>query len=290
MKKILVVGGSGFVGSHTADALSENGYDVTIFDGSPSNWLRKDQKMILGDILDKKVLSKALIGINCVFHFAAIADLKDAKSDPLKTINLNIMGTSMLIQTAIEAGVKRFVYASTMYVYSDHGSFYRASKQASELLIEEYCRSFPSISYTFLRYGSLYGPRAQTWNGLYRYVEEILREEKIDYFGDGEERREYIHVIDAAQLSVDALDQKYEGRAITVTGQQVVTSKELMSMIFEIAGVKKNINYLSKHPDDDHYSLTPYRHISRNSKKITPKEWIDIGEGILEVINELKSR
>jgi len=290
INKILVVGGSGFVGSHTADALSENGYDVTIFDSTPSQWLRDNQKMIVGDILDKEALNKALVDMNCVFHFAAIADINKAKSNPSDTINVNIIGTSNLMQASIEAGIERFVFASTIYVYSPHGSFYRATKQASEILIEEYCKSYSSIEYTFLRYGSLYGPRAQSWNGLHRYVEEIIRDEKINYFGDGEERREYIHVVDAAQLSVEALDNDYIGRAITVTGQQVVTSKELMNMIFEIAGIEREIKYSDRSNNEDHYSLTPYRDISRKAKKITPKEWIDIGEGILEVIKEIRSR
>ena len=79
IKKVLVVGGSGFIGSHTADALSDNNYEVTIFDNTLSLWLRDDQKMIIGSILDKESIDKALIGIDCVFHFAAIADLSETK-------------------------------------------------------------------------------------------------------------------------------------------------------------------------------------------------------------------
>jgi UDP-glucose 4-epimerase len=233
IKKVLVVGGSGFIGSHTADALSDNNYEVTIFDHTSSLWLRDDQKMIIGNILDKESIDKALIGIDYVFHFAAIADLSESKNNPLDSINLNIMGTANLIQASVEAGVERFVYASTMYVYSPYGSFYRATKQSCEILIEEYCRSFPSIEYTFLRYGSLYGPRAQKWNGLRGYIEQIISTKKIDYWGSGKEKREYIHVKDAANLSIVILDKNYKNSAITVTGHQAMSSDELIAMILK---------------------------------------------------------
>ena len=289
IKKILVVGGSGFVGSHTADALSFGGYDVSIYDSSPSPWLRDDQKMIIGNILDKESIDKALLGIDCVFHFAAIADLNESNNSPLDTINLNIMGTANLVQASVEAGVERFVYASTMYVYSPYGSFYRATKQSSEILIEEYCRNFPSIEYTFLRYGSLYGPRAQEWNGLRGYIEQILSTKKIDYWGTGKEKREYIHVKDAANLSVAILDRNYKNSAITVTGHQAMSSEELLSMIFEITGIAKNINYQASDQNGGHYSVTPYRYSPKTAKKIVPDEFTDLGQGILDIVEELSS-
>ena len=97
-----------------------------------------------------------------------------------------------------------------------------------------------------MRYGSLYGPRAQDWNGLRRYVKQVVREGKLDYCGTGKERREYIHVRDAARLSVDVLDEQHKNQAITVTGQQVLNSNELINMVFEIAGIEKNVEFIKK--------------------------------------------
>ena len=110
------------------------------------------------------------------------------------------MGTTVALEAAVKSGVERFIYASTMYVYSPYGSFYRASKQAAEIIIETYQERF-DLDFTFLRYGSLYGPRSQAWNGLRRYVSQVIQEGKLDYRGTGKERREYIHVHDAARLS-----------------------------------------------------------------------------------------
>ena len=83
--KIVVFGGSGFLGSHVCDKLSDAGHDVAIFDIKESPWKRGDQKMILGDILDEKSIKKAIKGADAVFNFAGIADIDDAKTKPVET-------------------------------------------------------------------------------------------------------------------------------------------------------------------------------------------------------------
>ena len=177
MDKVVVIGGSGFMGSHTADVLTEQGYQVTIYDCNPSPWLRNNQQMVLGDILDFDKLCQTLDGARYIYHYAGITDINESMMKPYETVNLNVMGATTVMQAAVQVDVERFVYASTMYVYSPYGSFYRASKQAAETLIEAYHDHF-GIDYTFLRYGSLYGPRAQEWNGLYKYVSQIISDKK----------------------------------------------------------------------------------------------------------------
>ena len=196
------------------------------------------------------------------------------------------MGTTCILEALRSVGVKRFVYASTMYVYSPYGSYYRASKQAAETIIEAYSESY-DIQYTFLRYGSLYGPRAQDWNGLRKYVRQAVNTGRIDYFGSGNERREYIHVRDAARLSVDILDEEHRNKAITVTGSQIMTSKELINLIFEIAGKEVNVNFEETQSAGYHYTMTPYRYTPQQSEKIVPKQFIDLGQGVLELVEEL---
>ena len=286
MDKIVVIGGSGFMGSHTADVLSERGYKVTIFDNKPSPWLRDDQEMIVGSMLDRDKVAEVVKGARYLYHFAGIADIGEAKERPYDTVNLNVMGSTIAVQAAVEAKVERFIYASTMYVYSPYGSFYRASKQAAETIIEAYCESF-NLDYTFLRYGSLYGPRAQNWNGLRGYVNQVVTEGKLDYSGTGKERREYIHVKDAARLSVDVLDEQHVNKAITVTGHQILNSQELIDMVFEIASVEKNVKFNCKGSILDHYVMTPYRYIPKQAKKLVPDEFVDIGQGILELVKEI---
>jgi UDP-glucose 4-epimerase len=286
MDKVVVIGGSGFMGSHTSDALSSRGYHVTIYDSVQSPWLRQDQEMIIGDVLDQSLLNSVLDGAKYVYHYAGIADIAEAKVRPFDTINLNIIGTTKVLEAAVKAGVQRIIYASTMYVYSPYGSFYRASKQAAETIIEAYHEEF-DLEYTLLRYGSLYGPRAQEWNGLKRYVTQLVNNEKLDYWGTGKERREYIHAIDAARLSVDVLDKRHMNKAITVTGQQVLRSDEMIDLLFEIIGKKRKVNYISSDIHSGHYVSTPYRYTPKQAKKLVPDEFIDLGEGILELVEEL---
>lgn len=287
MDRVVVTGGAGFMGSHTADELTRRGYDVLVFDQVESPWVRSGQDMMLGDVLDEQAVSRAIKDARYVYHFAGIADIEDSRNRPVDTTRLNVMGTSLVAEAARQYGVERVVYASTMYVYSPFGSFYRASKQAAETILETYQQEH-KLDYTFLRFGSLYGPRAQDWNGLRKYVRQAVEKGKITYAGTGEERREYIHVTDAARLSVDVLDEKHRNRAITVTGSQVLTSREMMDLIFEIAGRSPEIVLTDSERKGYHYSLTPYRYTPKPALKLIPSEFVDIGQGILELVEELQ--
>lgn len=284
--KALVIGGSGFMGSHTADELSRRGYAVTIFDRMPSPWLAQDQTMIVGDYMDREALAAAMRDASVLYHFAGIADIGQSREQPYETIEANVMGLTKVLEEAVRSGVRRFVYASTMYVYSNHGSFYRASKQAAEIIIEAYAERF-GLEFTLLRYGSLYGPRAQNWNGIRRFASQIVREGKVDYSGDGSEMREYIHVHDAARLSVDVLEAGFANRAITITGQQLIRVDDLISVLFEIAGQKRDVRYHGDQSAPNHYGHTPYRYTPKPAKKLVPQEFVDLGQGLLDIVEEL---
>ena len=286
LKNVLVIGGSGFMGSHTADVLSENGNMVSILDKVSSPWLRSDQTMIVGDTMDSDILESSMQGVDCVYYFAGIADIGEAKSNPYSTIEINIMGLTKALEAAVKNNVKQFIYASTMYVYSSHGSFYRASKQAAEIIIEAYQENY-GIDFVFLRYGSLYGPRSQDWNGIKGFAQQVIKTGVLEYSGNGSEVREYIHVLDAAKLSVKALQEEYKNRAVTITGQQSMKVSDMFSMIFEIEGKEVDINYLDEHKGSSHYGNTPYRYTPKTSMKIIPTEFVDLGQGLLDIVEEI---
>jgi UDP-glucose 4-epimerase len=286
LKNVLVIGGSGFMGSHTADVLSENGNIVSILDKVSSPWLRSDQNMIVADAMDSDILESSMQGVDCVYYFAGIADIAEAKSNPYSTIEINIMGLTKALEAAVKNNVKQFIYASTMYVYSSHGSFYRASKQAAEIIIEAYQENY-GIDFVFLRYGSLYGPRSQDWNGIKGFAQQVINNGVLEYSGNGSEVREYIHVLDAAKLSVKALQKEYKNRAITITGQQSMKVSDMFSMIFEIEGKEVNIDYLDEHKNSSHYGNTPYRYTPKTAMKIIPTEFVDLGQGLLDIVEEI---
>ena len=284
-QNILIIGGGGFIGSHTADELSKRGHNVRIFDQVNSKWLKHSQEMFIGDYLDIEQLNQAMNGIDVVYNFAAIADIGEAALLRKKTIETNIIGVTNTLEAMIKNNVNRLIFSSSMYVYSDKGSFYRATKQAAELLIETYSAKF-NIDYTILRYGSLYGSRAQDWNGIKRFIKEIIDSDSVTYSGTGNETREYINVSDAAALSADALTDKFINDAFIISGQQTLKVKDLFNMIFEILGKKPVIKY-EKNNISDHYGNTPYRYSPKSAKKIVPNQFVDLGQGLLDLIEEI---
>lgn len=286
--KSIVFGGSGFLGSYVAEYLSDLGHETTIFDINPSPYLRPDQKMILGDILDEKLVREAIKGQDYVYDFAGIADLDDATTRPLDTVMQNIVGTTILLEAMRETPVKRFIYASTVYVYSEKGGFYRCSKQATELFVEEYQRKY-GIDYTILRYGTLYGVRSDVRNSVYRYIKQALEEQRIIINGTGEEIREYIHVCDAAKLSCDVLNDDFKNKHVIITGHNPMRFRDMLEMIKEILGNKIQIEYLGKR-DEFHYNITPYSFIPKIGNKLVSNCYMDMGQGILECIHDIYSR
>lgn len=283
--KVAVFGGSGFLGSHVADALAEAGYIVTVYDRKKSPYLRKSQRMIEGDILDQDKVEEAVNDCDIVYNFAGIADIDEASQKPLDSVKLNILGNSIILEACRKANVKRFVFASSLYVYSKTGSFYRSTKQACELLIENYYEVF-GLPYTILRYGSLYGPRADERNFIYRILKEALTEQKIIRNGDGEEIREYIHAYDAAKGSVEILSDDFINQYVIITGNQQMKVKDLLLMIKEMLDNKIEIEYKPT-TATYHYEITPYTFAPKLAKRIVGKTYFDLGQGILKSIQNI---
>lgn len=282
MAKILVVGGSGFLGSHVADILTSNDHDVYIYDIVKSKYLTSSQKMILGDVLDKKRIDQSISKVDYVYHFAAIADIKEAKDDPIRSANFNIIGTLNILDACRKFNIKRFIFSSSIYVYSNHGSFYRTTKQSCELFIENYLEEF-SLNYTILRYGSLYGVRANRFNFISNVIKQALLDKEIIRKGDGEEIRDYVNVIDAAKSSVDILAKEYLNQHVMITGSQTRKVSEVLEMIKEILNNEIKITYDNKNYEG-HYQLTPYSFRPKVALKIALKNHHDLGQGILDCI------
>ena len=288
MKKAVVVGGSGFIGSHGADYLSDAGYQVTIYDKTKSLWLRNDQNIVYGDVQDSNKLNETIANAEVVYNFAALADLNQALKQPIKTINVNILGNLNVLEACRIHKVKRFIYASTVYVHSREGGFYRCSKQASEAYIEEYQKIY-GLDYTILRYGSLYGPRADETNGLYRVVQSALKNGFVSYKGDVDAMREYIHVEDAARASVNALNDEFINESVVLTGQEPMKVIDMLKILSEILGFSPKTVKFSEDKYAGHYVRTPYAYQPKLGKKYIPPIHVDLGQGLLQVIDDISN-
>jgi UDP-glucose 4-epimerase len=286
MKKITVLGGSGFLGSHLCNTLSEKGYYVKIFDLKKPKKLKRNQKMYKGNITDNKKLSLAIKGSDFVFNFAGLADLDKAKKKPLETIKSNILGTFNALTICKKYNVKRFIQASSIYANAEEGGFYGKSKKAAEDYIEEFYNAV-GLDYTILRFGSVYGENADKNNGILKIIRGAIKNKKLVYGGTKRAKRKYIHVKDAVRACLLILKKKYKNQYFTITGNKVVKSKDLMNFFSGFYKIPKNkIKYLK---NEGHYDNKPTPFQPRKGKNFYIKNNENFKRSLIELANEKRS-
>ncbi len=250
-KNVLVTGGSGFIGSHVVDFLVKKKYNVTTFDLSPP--IRKNVKFIRGNILDKNCLQFALKNIDFVFHLAAVSDINKVRAIPVKTINTNILGTTYLLEASRNKNVKRFIFASSVYSFGTTGNLYTTSKISSELLIKNYRLLFGQ-NFTILRYSTAYGPRSREVDAVSIFVERALKNLDIVIFGDGQQKRNYLHVEDLAKGSMMALKQKTKNKIITLASKNNIKMFDLARTIVRLTKSNSKIRFNKKNKRFDDFT------------------------------------
>ena len=286
MAKVIVFGGSGFLGSYVCDELFKRGFQVHIADINTSDYLKSGMVFHNIDLEDSESIEKLFAdsSFEYVFNFAGLADINIAFNEPVLAIQQNVIGNLNLLNVVVKHSVKRYIYASSAYANSSKGSFYGISKLCSEKIIEEYSSRY-QMDFTIVRYGSLYGDRANHHNGVYRMLHAALSNGKIKHIGNGSEVREYIHAADAARLSVDVMSQeKYKNRHLILTGVERLEQKDLLRMIQEIMDNKIEIEY-SNESHQGHYEVTPYSFRPVTGLKLAANPYIDMGQGLLDCLH-----
>lgn len=290
MKNVLVFGGFGFLGYYLLKELVSRGYHIVVADIKNNNEFEEVVTYIQCDISIKEEVDAVFTNhrFDVVYNLAGFANLDNAIKEPLKTMQLNIIGNMHILEACIETKTKKFVYASSAYAMSNKGSFYGISKLASEKIIEEYHKKY-NLDFIILRYGSVYSERDYDNNYIYSIVKKAVLENKINHNGDGNEIREYIHASDAAKLSVDVIESNtFNNLHIILTGIERMKRSELFDMINEILNNNIEINY-SKSQSQNHYKFTPYSFAPSLSKKLVANPHIDMGQGLLECIRSVKN-
>lgn len=286
--KILIFGGSGFLGSHVAEELANRNYKVTVVDQKSIIWSNKNINFVKSDILNFKKISKLIKKNNIVYNFAAIADIGYSYKKPLETLKINIMGNNNILHLCSKYKIKRYIFASTIYVYSEQGGFYRASKEASEILIDEYNRIY-NLPYTVLRYGSIYGPRTNLKNGLFKIIYDAIKSKKLIYRGSDRAVRSYIHVQDAAKISADILKKKFKNKNILVTGKQSIKIKSLLKSLGRIMKIYKKPIFLNQ-TQKGHYDVTPFSKRKIKTISCFPKKPLKLELGLKKLIEIIKRK
>jgi len=285
-RKVVVFGGNGFIGSYVIEELLDRGYEVVSADLNPSPYV--DEKYFQKcDILDAQKVNDLVKGAHIVYNFAGFANLDDAIANPVKALELNVMGNLNILEACKNNNIKRFIYASSAYAMSDKGSFYGISKLTSEKLTEEYYKKF-GLEFTIVRYGSVYGERDYHNNYIYNLLKTSVQTNEINHSGDGEEIREYIHAADVAKLAVDIIESdNFVNEHLILTGVERMQRKELFEMVNEILGGKLKIN-LNDDGYHNHYKTTPYSFHPTRSKKLVANPYIDMGQGLLDCLKDIE--
>jgi UDP-glucose 4-epimerase len=268
-RKLLLIGGGGLIGSHTADRLlREDVGEVVIYD----NFVRgrhenladalKDPRVRIfeagGDILQTDVLDTALQGVDGVFHFAALW-LLHCHDFPRSAFDVNVRGTFNVMEACVKVGVKRLVYSSSASVYGDaltepmaedhpfnNQNFYGATKIAGEAMLRAFHHRY-GLDYVGLRYMNVYGAR-QDYRGAYiavimKMLDALDRGEGPTIMGDGSEAFDFVAVEDCALANVRAMQASATDRFYNV-GTGVRTSlKELAEILLELTGSNQAIRY-----------------------------------------------
>jgi len=282
-KACLVTGSSGFIGSHVADYLSKKNFRVRLFDKKKSKFKKKNQKTFIGSLTNFNDLDKATKKINILFHFAASADLNHSNSKPFDAIRDNVMGTANILKACIKNKVKKIIFASSIYAISEQGGIYSTTKLASEMIIEKLCKKY-NLNYVVLRFGTVYGKRANKFNTVQNFINEAKIKKKIYRETQGNEIRSYINVKDVVKIVYLLNKKKYENGYYNIFGNKKTKVKELLGMIKKkVPNIK--VHFSKKDNRKYNYKVNPFTYKLRKGKNIKLDKYMSLENGINELID-----
>jgi len=308
MYKYLVTGGAGFIGSHIAEELLHRGHSVRIVDnfstGKRENiapFLGKID-LIEGDIKDFEVCQQAVKDMDFVLHQAALTSVPRSIEDPLLTNEVNITGALNLLLASRDAGVRRFVLASSAAVYGDNPGLpkkenmeglplspYAASKRMGELYCQVFNRAF-GLSTVSLRYFNIFGPRqdpsSQYASVIPNFIGKMLKEEKPVVFGDGEQSRDFLYVSNVVEANILASQAgDVSGEVFNIGSGERTSVNSLVVKLNEVLDKEIKPTYEEPRPGDIKHS---YADISKARKMLKYEPSVSFSEGLGETVRWYK--
>jgi UDP-glucuronate 4-epimerase len=314
-EKVLVTGGAGFIGSHLAEGLLARGDEVVVLDNLNDFYdpaikrrnlevlaARPGFAFVEGDIRDRETVGGLFAAHHpdAVIHLAAMAGVRPSIEKPALYADVNLIGTSVLLEAAVSAGVERFVFASSSSVYGERKdppfletdrvdgpiSPYAATKKAGELI----CHSFSHVSglnVTCLRFFTVYGPRQRPEMAIHKFANLILAGRPIPVFGDGSSARDYTFVLDIVDGTIRALDRLSGYRIYNLGGSGVTTLSRLIEVLGRALGREPVIDRLPMQAGD--VSLTSAG-VERARRDLGFEPKVSIEEGVNRFAEWLRER
>ena len=258
--KIVVAGGSGFIGSHVVDVLLEKGHEVLIYDLEAPHYGQKCG-FVRGDTRDIDRMTQVFKSGDVVYLIAAEANVNRFFESPLFSNDITANATLSVLEAARRTGVARVILASTEWVYGslpeageeyitedtpytenpDH--IYTSSKIAAELFCKNY-RSLYGVNYTIMRYGIPFGERARPETVTPIFIQRIARGEPITIHGDGSQSRQFIYVKDLARGNAACLNPAAENQIFNLNGKKRISVIQIVKTIEEILGKKASVTFV----------------------------------------------
>lgn len=305
MKKVLITGGAGFIGSHTADLLLEQGIAVRVLDnlssGQRHNLPARHPRLefIEGDITDAALVRQAMDGVSHCLHLAAQVSVSASLENPAFSAQQNILGYINVLDAVRAAGIERLVYASSAAVYGDPPELparedaalkqlspYGLEKQINEYYADLYHRLY-AVSSLGLRYFNVFGPRQDPkspYAGVISiFVERISGDQPVTVLGDGKQTRDFIFVRDIARANLAALKSTSQGVCNVATGQST-SLLELINTLSALSSSKTRIMYAEPRTGDILHSRAD---ISRMSHMLGIKAETTLEDGLSALLSSV---
>lgn len=309
MKRILVTGGAGFIGSHIAQALVERGDRVRILDNLSAGFRKNfasfaaDVEFIEGDVADEAAVGRAMQGVELVYHEAALASVPMSLEKPLLTNRACVTGTLTILDQAVKAGVRRVVYAASSSAYGNRPysakretdlpevlSPYAAAKLAGELYLQAFHHSF-GLETVGLRYFNVFGPRqdpASPYSAVIPlFVTRLLSGQQPLVYGDGGQSRDFTFVKNVVQGNLLAGEAEgAAGQIINLADGRRTTLLQLLEILAKHLKVPANPDFQPPRVGDVRESLADIS-MARTLLQFEPQTTLE--QGLEQTIDYYRS-
>lgn len=301
--KIVVTGGSGFLGTHMIRALEIAGHEIKNIDIKPSR--DTNVETVIADILDTHRMKEEIRGADCVFHFAGLIEAGESVKDPQKFVDVNISGTVSILEAMRENNVKIILFSSSAAVYGEPQKIpikendatlpinpYGMTKLAMEGLISSYVQAhkFTGVA---LRYFNLYGPEEHhepESHALPRFIKQMYEGQEVTVYGDGQHQRDYIHIRDIVDAHMKALEyavknqeQYHYFNLSTEKPSTVLDIAHSVKTTLQRLGIQTEaqVTHLAERPGDP---LVLYASAQKAHELLGWKAQVSLDEGIKETV------